>query len=117
MGERGLRVYLFERTPGGNLYREVYAGGERIATKMSLRHRDKERAEADAYVVLAKLKAREEALSEGKLKLSALFDMYVVSPAHRAKSPRTKRGDESMLSRLIAFLGPERDVRCLSLGC
>jgi integrase len=116
LGERGLRVYLFERTPGGTLYREVYAGGQRVAPQKSLRHRDRERAEAEAYVVLAKLKAREEALSEGKLKLSSLFDMYVVSPAHRAKSPRIRKGDESMLNRLIAFLGPERDVRSLSLS-
>ena len=55
LGERGLRVYLFERTPGGNLYREAYVGGKRV-TKLSLGHRDRERAEADSYKLLAKLK-------------------------------------------------------------
>ncbi len=97
LGETGLRVYLFERTPGGTLYREVYVGGKRVASKRSLGHRDRDRAEAEAYTLLAKLKAREEALTEGKLTLSALFDMYVVSPAHEAKKPRTQREDEVRL--------------------
>ena len=113
LGERGLRVYLFERTPGGNLYREVYVGGERVAAKKSLRHRDRERAEADGYTLLAKLKAREEALQGGKLTLSALFDIYVVSAAHRAKKKRTLCEDEAKLQRVIRFLGSDRDVRSL----
>jgi integrase len=116
LGERGLRVYLFERTPGGNLYREVYVGGRRIAAKKSLRHRDRERAEADGYTLLARLKAREEALTGGKLTLSALFDMYMVSAAHRAKKVPTQREDEALLQRIVAFLGPERDVKSLSLS-
>jgi integrase len=112
LGERGLRVYLFERTPGGNLYREAYVGGKR-ATKLSLGHRDQERAEADGYKLLAKLKTREEALTEGKLTLSVLFDMYVVSPAHGAKKPSTQRDDRTRLKRLVAFVGRDRDVRSL----
>lgn len=114
LGERGLRVYLFERTPGGNLYREVYVGGKRVAAKRSLGYTDTERAEADGYTLLAKLKAREEALTESRLTLSALFDMYVGSPAHRAKKARTRREDESKLRRVDGFLGPNREVRSLS---
>ena len=112
LGERGLRVYLFERTPGGNLYREAYVGGKRV-TKLSLGHRDRERAEADGYRLLAKLKAREEALTEGKLRLSALFDMYVGSPAHEAKKPRTQREDEVRLRTALEFLGLDREIRSL----
>ncbi len=74
LGERGLRVVLFERKPGTPLYREAYVGGKRV-TKLSLGHRDKERAIAESYQLLAKLKTRDEALTEGKLTLSALFDM------------------------------------------
>ncbi len=55
LGERGLRVVLFERRSGGPLYREVYAGGKRIAPKKSLGHRDKEHAVAGAYQLLARL--------------------------------------------------------------
>lgn len=114
LGERGLRVYLFERTPGGNLYREVYVGGRRIAAKKSLRHRDRERAEADGYMLLAKLKSREEALQGGKLTLSTLFDIYVVSVAHEAKHERTRREDEAKLKRVLQSLGTNRRVDSLS---
>ncbi len=114
LGERGLRVYLFERTPGGTLYREVYIGGKRIAAKKSLRHRDKERAEADGYTLLAKLKSREEVLQEGKLTLSALFDIYVVSVAHGTKKERTRREDEAKLRRILGFFGEDRTVDLLS---
>ena len=56
LGERGCRVVLFERKPGGVLYREVWIGGKRVAAKKSLGHRDRERAKADAYKLLATLK-------------------------------------------------------------
>lgn len=113
LGERGLRVYLFERTPGGALYREVYIDGKRVP-KRSLGHRDKDRAEVDAYKLLAKLKAREEALMGGRLTLSALFDNYVVSPAHGRKKRRTQQNDEALLGALIEHFGHSRDVRSLS---
>ena len=89
LGGRGLRVYLFERTPGGNIYREVWIDGERGAAKKSLRHADKERGEAQAYELLAKLKAHRDAVREQKLTLSTLFDMYTGSPAFLAKKART----------------------------
>lgn len=114
LGEHGLRVYLFERRPGGTLYREVYAGGERIASKKNLGHRDRERAEADGYRLLSKLKAREEALREGRLTLSLLFDNYVESPAHGAKKSKTSQEDERKLRWAVDVLGPERDVLTLS---
>lgn len=113
LGERGLRVYLFERTPGGALYREVYIDGKRVP-KRSLGHRDKDRAEAEAYKLLAKLRAFEEASNGGKLALSMLFDNYIVSPAHRQKKQRTQQNDESLLTALIDQVGPSREVRSLS---
>ncbi len=114
LGERGLRVYLFERSLGGTLYREVYVGGKRVAAKKSLGHRDKERALADGYTLLARLKVRDDALREGKFSLSTLFDIYGESAAHRAKKPLIRVEDERKLKRLVEFLGPDRDVRSLS---
>lgn len=114
LGERGLRVYLFERTPGGNIYREVWIDGERAAAKKSLGHSDKERAEAQAYELLAKLKAREDAVREQKLTLSVLFDMYTVSPAFLAKKARTQGEDRKKLECVIRFVGGDRDIRSLT---
>lgn len=113
VGERGCRVVVFERTVGGILYREAWVGGERI-TKKSLGHRDKERAEAEAYQLVAKLKTRQDALDGGKLILSTLFDMYRSSPQFAAKKPRTQQEDRSKLERIRKFLGGEREVRTLS---
>lgn len=114
LGERGLRVVLFERRPGGPPYREVYVGGKRAATKKSLGHRDKERAVADAYRLLAHLKSRKELHSRERIALSSLFDIYVESPAHQAKKDRTRREDEQKLRWVVEFLGPQRDVRSIT---
>ncbi len=114
LGERGLRVVLFERKPGGPLYREVWIGGKRVATKKSLRHRDRELAEADGYRLLARLKSHQDARTHTEVTLETLFDMYVGSPAHGAKKDRTRREDEQRLKWVVDFLGPERPVRSLS---
>ncbi len=91
LGERGCRVVLFERKPGGVLYREVYVGGKRVAAKKSLAHRDRERAKADAYTMLALLKVRKDALDGGKLTLQTLFDNYIESQAFKAKKRDTQQ--------------------------
>jgi hypothetical protein len=93
LGQRGCRVVLFEREPGGPLYREVHIGGKRVATKKSLSHRDRERAEAEGYRLLASLKAREDALRGERLTLRTLFDIYVGSPSFGAKKEMTQRGE------------------------
>ena len=114
LGEYGCRVILFERTPGGTLYREVYVDGKRVAAKKSLRHRDKDRAKADGYKLLATLTSGQDAFSGGRLTLQTLFDNYLGSPAHQAKKERTQREDRQRLRRLLAFLGQDRDVMSLS---
>lgn len=113
LGERGLRVCMFERVPGGNLYREVHVGGKRVGSKRSLGHRDKHRAEAGAYELLARLKTHKDALEDGRLSLRQLFDNYTVSASHLAKKPRTKKEDGAKLDRVIQFLGSSREVRSL----
>ncbi len=115
LGERGCRVVLFERKPGGVLYREVWVGGKRVAAKKSLDHRDRERAKADAYKLLAMLKAHEDALSGGRLTLRTLFDNYEESPSFEGKKPRTQREDRRKLERVLGFVGPDREVMSLTV--
>lgn len=115
LGEYGCRVILFERKPGGTLYREVYVGGKRVAAKKSLKHRDKDRAKADSYKLLATLTSGQEVLTgEQNLTLQTLFDNYIRSPAHLAKKQRTQREDSQRLKRLLTFLGESREVMALS---
>ncbi len=114
LGERGCRVMLFERTPGGPIYREVWVGGKRVAAQKSMGHRDSERAKADAFTLLASLKARRESLANGQPTLATLFDKYDGSPAFRAKKVGTQKEDRRKLDLVLGFVGPDRDVMTLS---
>ena len=114
LGERGCRVVLFERTPGGPLYREVWFSGQRVAAQKSMGHRDKDQATADAFTLLAALKSRREVLASGRLTLATLFDKYDGSPALRAKRRTTQREDRRKLERVVGFLGGKREVVSLS---
>jgi integrase len=110
LGDLGLRVVLFEREPGGNLYREVWANGRRIKAQKSLRHKDRKRAQTDAHLILARVVSEKS----GKLTLATLFDMYVESAAFGAKKDRTQREDKARLQRVMGFLGKDRDIATLT---
>src|SRR5437879_3031010 len=93
LGERGCRVMLFERTPGGPIYREVWVGGKRVAAQRSMGHRDREQAKAEAFTLLASLKARHESLTSGHVTLATLFDN-----AHSYSKCNTVSDDEGDLA-------------------
>ncbi len=114
LGERGCRVMLFERTPGGPIYREVWVGGVRVAAQKSIGHRDREQAKAEAFTLLASLKVRRESFAAGHVTLATLFDKYDGSPAFRAKKARTQAEDRRKLEQVMSFLGRDRDV--LTIG-
>src|SRR6266566_1275830 len=114
LGERGCRVMLFERTPGGPIYREVWVNGERIAAQRSMGHRNREQAKAEAFTLLASLKARRESLTSGHVTLATLFDKYDGSPAFRAKKARTQAEDRRKLERVMRFVGRDRDVTTIA---
>ncbi len=114
LGERGCRVMLFERTPGGPIYREVWVGGERVAAQRSMGHRDREQAKAEAFTLLASLKARRASLTNGHVTLATLFDNYDGSPAFRARKARTQAEDRRKLEQVMSFLGRDRDVTTIS---
>ena len=114
VGERGLRVVLFERTPGGSLYREVWRGRTRLASKKCLGHRDREKAKVDAYTLLVSLKSRDDVQRGAPLTLQLLFDNYEASPAFDAKAPRTRVDDRRKLERVVTFLGADRKAGSLS---
>src|SRR5919108_6206522 len=108
LGERGCRVVLFERAPGGPIYREVWVGGARVAAQKSTGHRDREQAKAEAFTLLASLTARRESLATGHVSLTTLFDKYDGSPTFRAKRVRTQTEDRRKLERVLSFLGRDR---------
>src|SRR2546426_10119391 len=99
IGERGHRVRLYEARPGGPIMRSVFVAGKEV--RKSLGHRDKEQAVQQGYELLTALLANEEALDEQSLTLGLLADLYLESPAHLSKKPRTQRAESQILRRVV----------------
>ncbi len=112
IGERGHRVRLYEARPGGPIMRSIWVKGKE--DRKSLGHRDRELATREAYELLSDLAMTERAAAEESLTLGMLQDLYLASPQHRAKKERTQKHDERKLKRVVAFLGPSRNVASLS---
>src|SRR2546428_6693660 len=91
-GEKGSTVTVYEREPGGLLYARAFdltlAGGKGGYRRVSLKHRNKERAKTYALEQAAKLRQGCNELAEGKTTLARLFGLYL---AHR--TPRKTPGD------------------------
>jgi integrase len=112
IGERGHRVRLYEARPGGPIMRSVFVSGRE--DRKSLRTSDKGLAIREAYQLLNALLANEQALKEQSLTLGKLADLYLESPTHQSKKERTQRDEGAMLRRVVAFLGPTRNVHSVS---
>ena len=67
VGERGLKVRLYEPRPGGNIMRAIYIDGKE--DRKSLGHRDREQATLQAYALLHGMVANVDALEDESLTL------------------------------------------------
>ena len=114
IGEWGHRVRLYETRPGGLITRAIYIRGKE--NRKSLGHRDKERAIRQGYELLTALLANERALEEQTLTLGMLAAQYLQSPAHSSKKELTQKADARALARVVAFVGPTRNVASLSMS-
>jgi len=112
IGDRGARVRLYEKYPGGPLMRSVFINGREV--RKSFGHRDKEKALRQGYELLTALLSNDTALDEQSLTLGLLADLYLESPAHLSKKARTQLGEGRMLRQVVRFLGPTRRVETLS---
>jgi integrase len=112
IGERGHRVRLYEARLGGPIMRSVFVNRKEV--RKSLGHRDKETAVREGYELLNALLTNEKALDKQSLTLGMLADLYLESPAHLSKKPRTQRAEDQILGRVVAFFGRTRDVDTVS---
>ncbi len=112
IGERGQRVRLYEARPGGPIMRSTWIAGKE--DRKSLGHRDRELATRQAYQLLQGVAANETAIEEESVTVGMLARLYLSSPQHLAKKPRTQREDARKLNRVVNFLGPNRNVVSLS---
>jgi hypothetical protein len=117
-GRYGTRVTVFERTPGGPIYGRVYdpslRGGRGGYQRISLKHRDRDRAEAWAAEQHAKLKAGLDAIGAGRTTLARLFALY---RTHR--TPRKTSGeqgeDDRRMEMWTRHLGAGKDPHEITL--
>ncbi len=112
IGERGQRVRLYEARRGGPIMRSTWIAGKE--DRKSLGHRDRQQATRQAYQLLQGVAANETAMEEQSVTLGMLARVYLSSPQHLAKKPRTQREDARKLNRVVNFLGPNRNVVSLS---
>jgi len=118
-GEKGETVTVYERRPGGLLYARAFdpklAGGKGGYRRVSLKHRNQERAKTYALEQAAKLRQGQNEMAEGKITLVRLFALY---EAHRTprKSPGDQVEDRRRSQMFTQVLGPRKDPHLISLG-
>lgn len=112
IGAKGNKVRLFERTPGGPIYRSIFLNGKE--DKRSLGHTDRKKAVQTAYELLAGLQADEEAEATGSVTLGALVARYMASPSYLGLKPSGAGDVNTHLGHLKEFFGEGRDVATLT---
>lgn len=119
VGERGASVTVYERVPGGPLYARAYdpslrgrRGGYR---RVSLGHRDRDRAITYAHEQAAKLRQGLADVQAGRITLARLFTRY-----QQHRTPRKSAGQQLEDTRRIEVwtrvLGAGKDPHRITLG-
>ncbi len=109
-GVHGCRVRVAERVPGGSLYAMTTAPGGRGWRKVSLGHKDKERAMEEAHKLAVKRQKGDEPLE--RLTVAGMFELF-----SRSVLPRQCAHHLEELKRAIdlwtRFLGGSRIVETI----
>jgi integrase len=118
-GEKGATVTVYERYPGSLLYGRAYdrglQNGKGGYRRLSLGHRDKERATTYALEQAAKLRQGRSELAEGKVTLAKVFALYLAYRTPR-KSESEQEADKRRTALWKAVLGPNKDPQLISLA-
>jgi integrase len=114
LGERGMRVRLFQKRRDGTFYRTVWIPG-RGRDHASMMTRDRGEAERLRRLLLAELLRQEELSLPGRLTLGAVWDRYKREcAAFLDNKPNSRRHDESRARVLLAFFGEKCEVWTLT---
>ncbi len=118
-GEKGHTVTVYQRQLGGPIYARAYdpslAAGQGGYKRISLGHRDKERAESYALAQAAKLREGAAEINAGRITLGRLLAQY---RTHR--TPRKTIGeqgeDDRRMEMWTRVLGAQKNPHCITLG-
>src|SRR6266516_181503 len=114
LGERGMRVRIFEKRRKGTFYRTTWVPG-RGRDHASLGTRDRNEAERLGRMLLAELLRQEETTRSERVTLGALWKRYETECAtYLDNKASTRRDDAARVKVLLAFFGEHCDVRTLT---
>lgn len=114
LGERGLRVRLFESAKGGSYYRDLWLPG-RGKNRRCIGTTDRAEAERIGRELLAALLKDQYVASSGALPLGYLWERYRnESPAFLDNGTTSKEDAANHAAVLIAYFGEDCDVRTLT---
>jgi integrase len=115
LGERGVRVRLFQMRKGGTFYRDVWVPG-RGKDRRCLRTRHRGKADRLGRALLAALMTQDtESVVPETLTLSVLWRRYQHKcQAFLDNTARTRNDAAARAKVLLAYFGANRDVRALT---
>jgi len=118
-GERGSTVTVYERSPGGLLYARAHdqslAEGQGGYRRLSLGHRDRERAKTYALEQAAKLRKGRAELLEGKATLAQVFARYLTYRTPK-KNLDEQKADRRRAAMWLRVLGSHKDPHLIALS-
>lgn len=114
LGERGMRVRLFQKRKNGSFYREVHQPGEG-RDQQPLGTREKERAERLGRELLANLLTGNSVKPTGLLTLGEVWTRFRKESVAYLDNKKRSRQDEALRAKiLLGYFGSSFDVRRLS---
>ena len=109
LGERGMRVRLFQKRRGGTFYRAVWFGGRRDVKP--LHTRDRNDAERSGRAFLAELLRGELRVPERSLTLGELWERFSRQAVEFLDNkPRTQHDFAARVNVMLGFFGADFDV-------
>jgi len=114
--QRGNRIRVYEREPGGKLYAAVWDPERRNYTQTGLGHRDRERALRDVGELV---RLRESGVDlSGPLQLGTMVARYLAESTHTRdgslKTAHYMKGCAQFATYLMEWFGPETPVAQLT---
>src|SRR5581483_4988678 len=105
LGQRGMRVRLFQKRKDGVFFRAVWVPGSGC-DQVSLQTNDRDEAERLGRELLAELQEAKAPLSVGVVRMGELARRYQAEcTTHLDNTPRTFTYEASLIERMVRFFG------------